>query len=170
MVIDQPLKNEDKAYFTDTSINQIILWMTWECKSLRKFTTVLKIQPCSLHFAEQENCSGSRSLVQPNHMASMTKSKGSVPWAASHARRPTSIVSLINNRDEKGHMEKGTIIKGSSARCYYEHSCRPCGYDWETWRCTQDQHQIVLHIITTASLSTRTCSGINKLWLLFCWV
>ena len=30
-------------------------------------------------------------------------------------------------------------------------------------RCTQDQHQIVLHIISTASLSTRTCSGVNKL-------
>ena len=29
----------------------------------------------------------------------------------SHARRPTSIVFLINNRDEKDHMEKGTIIK-----------------------------------------------------------
>ena len=28
---------------------------------------------------------------------------------------------------------------------------------------TQDQHQIVLHIISTASLSTRTCSGVNKL-------
>ena len=28
MVIDQPLKKEDKAYSTDTSINQIILWMT----------------------------------------------------------------------------------------------------------------------------------------------
>ena len=26
--------------------------------------------------------------------------------SASHARRPTSIVSLINNRDEKDHMEK----------------------------------------------------------------
>ena len=48
-------------------------------QSLRKFTTVLKIQPFSLRFTEQENCSGSRSLVQPNHMASMTKSKGSVP-------------------------------------------------------------------------------------------
>ena len=31
---------------------------------------------CSLHFTEQENCSGSRDLVQPNHMASMAKSKG----------------------------------------------------------------------------------------------
>ena len=30
----------------------------------------------------------------------------------SHARRPTSIVSSINSRDEKDHMEKGTIIKG----------------------------------------------------------
>ena len=27
MVIDQPLKKEDKAYSTDTFINQIILWM-----------------------------------------------------------------------------------------------------------------------------------------------
>ena len=33
----------------------------------------------SPQFTEQENCSGSRSLVQPNHMASMTKSKESVP-------------------------------------------------------------------------------------------
>ena len=39
------------------------------------------------------------------------QSKRSVPWAASHERRPTSIVSLINNQDEKGHMEKGAIIK-----------------------------------------------------------
>ena len=93
------------------SINQIILWITWECKSLRRFTTVMKIQLFSPQFAEQENCSRSRSLVQPNHMASMTKSKESVPWVASHAGRPTSIVSLINNRDEKDHMEKGTIIK-----------------------------------------------------------
>ena len=41
--------------------------------SMIGITTVLKIQPCSLHFAEQENCSGSRNLIQPNHMASMTK-------------------------------------------------------------------------------------------------
>ena len=27
----------------------------------------------------------------------------------------------------------------------------------------EGQHQIVLHIISTASLSTRTCSGVNKL-------
>ena len=47
--------------------------------SVDKFTTVLKIQPCSLHFAGQENRSGSTSLVQPNHMASVTKSKGLVP-------------------------------------------------------------------------------------------
>ena len=40
------------------------------CKSLGRFIIVLKIQPCSLHFAGSENCSGSRS---------MTKSKGSVP-------------------------------------------------------------------------------------------
>ena len=53
MVIDQPLKKEDKAYSTDTSINQIILWMTRECKSLRRFTTVRKIQPCSPQLAEQ---------------------------------------------------------------------------------------------------------------------
>ena len=167
MVIDQPLEKEDEAYSTDTTINRIILWMTWECKSLKRFTAVLKIQPCSFHFAGQENCAGSRSLVQPNHMASMTKSKGSVPWAASHARRPTSIVSLTNNRDEQDHMEKGTIIKELLNQM---HSCRPRGYDWETWRCIQDQHQIVFHIISTASWFTRTCSGVNKLWLLFCWV
>ena len=35
-------------------------------------------------------------------MASVTRSKGLVPGAASHARRPSSIASLINNRDEKG--------------------------------------------------------------------
>ena len=40
------------------------------------YHTVLKIQ---LHFTELENCSGSRSLVQPNRRASMTKSKGSIP-------------------------------------------------------------------------------------------
>ena len=51
MGIDQPLKKEDKAYSTDTSINQIILWMTWERKYLRKFTTVLKIQQCSLIYS-----------------------------------------------------------------------------------------------------------------------
>ena len=85
MVIDQPFKKGDKAYSTDTSTNQIILWMSYECKSMKRFKnfkilkTVLKIEPCSLQFAGQENCSGSRSLVQPNHMALMTKSKGSVP-------------------------------------------------------------------------------------------
>ena len=66
-------------------------------QSFNRFTTVLKMWPCSLHFAGQENCSGSRSLVQPNYMALITKSKGLVPWAASHARRPTSITSLTNN-------------------------------------------------------------------------
>ena len=73
------IKKEDKAYSTDTFINQIILWMTCECKSLRRFTTLWEIQPCLPQLAEQENCSGSRSLVQPNHMASMTKSKELVP-------------------------------------------------------------------------------------------
>ena len=51
------------------------------------------------------------SLIQLNHMASMTKLKGSVPWSASHVRRQTSTASLINNPDEKDHMERGTAIK-----------------------------------------------------------
>ena len=113
MVIDQPLKKEDRAYSTVTSINQIILWMTWEWKSLRKFTTVLTIQPSSLHFAGQGNCSGSRSSVQPNHMASMTKSKGSVPWAASHARRQTSTVSL--NKQPRRKRSHGKMLYNKRA-------------------------------------------------------
>ena len=44
-----------------------------------QISTVRKIQPCLPQFTEQENCSGTGSLVQPNHMASMTKSKESVP-------------------------------------------------------------------------------------------
>ena len=63
----------------DHSVDDMRIKSLKKRKSLKKFTTVLKIQPCSLHFAGQENCSGSRSLVQPNRMASMTKSKGSVP-------------------------------------------------------------------------------------------
>ena len=37
--------------------------------------------------------------------------KGSLPWTTSHARRQTSMVSLINNRDEKDHGGKGTTIE-----------------------------------------------------------
>ena len=48
-------------------------------QSLNRFTTVLKMRPCSLHSARQENCSGSRSLVQPNYMALITTSRGLVP-------------------------------------------------------------------------------------------
>ena len=39
-----------------------------------------------------------------------------------------------------------------------------------TWRCTQHQYQIVFHVISTSLLFARTCSGVNKLWLLLGWV
>ena len=44
--------------------------------------------------------------------------------------KKTNIYSLFNKqpRRKRSH-EKGAIIKGLSARYYYEHSCRPCGYD-----------------------------------------
>ena len=50
-------------------------------------------------------------FISQDHIASKTKSKGSVSWTASHASRQTSIVSLINSQDVKDHMEKGTTIK-----------------------------------------------------------
>ena len=63
----------------DHSVDDMRVQILEKNLEMREFTTVLKIQPCSPQFTEQENCSGSRSLVQPNHMASMTKSKESVP-------------------------------------------------------------------------------------------
>ena len=63
----------------DHSVDDMRVQILEKNLEMREFTTVLKIQPCLPQFTEQENCSGSRSLVQPNHMASMTKSKESVP-------------------------------------------------------------------------------------------
>ena len=77
MVIDQPLKRRTK--------------LTPQTLPSNGFTTVLKIQPCSLHFAGQENCSGSRSLVQPSQIKGVG-TLSSISW------KKTNIYSLFNKQ------------------------------------------------------------------------
>ena len=98
--LDQPLKREDKAYSTDTSINQIILWMTRECKSLRNFTTVLKIQPCLTSFCRTRELFWIKELGTAKPCGFNDQIKG-VGTLSSISCKKTNIYSLFNKQPRR---------------------------------------------------------------------
>ena len=72
---------------------------------MRKFTTVLKIQPCSLHFTEQENCSGSRSLLGTAKPYGFNDQIKGVSTLSTISYKRTNIYSLFNKqlRQKRSH-------------------------------------------------------------------
>ena len=79
----QRIKRDDKQYLEKLDYTNIVFPVSQ--KQYHKIEKQNSIKFNLFGYKEkqpypiQENCSGSRSLAQPNHMASMTKSKGSVP-------------------------------------------------------------------------------------------
>ena len=70
---------------------------------LEKVYHSLKIRFCALHFAGQENCTRSKSSVQPNHMASMTKGFGTLN---SISCKKTNIYGLFNKQTNRKRSHK----------------------------------------------------------------
>ena len=119
-------KKETKKYSKYIFINRIILWMTQECKTLKRFAKVRKIQPSSLHLSEQVNCSRSRTSAQLNHgFNDQTKGIGTLSCISC---KKTNIYSLFNKqpRRKRSHGSTRTTVEElvSQMLVWYENSCR----------------------------------------------